>query len=171
MKKYYQQGLLQRYFPELEDNEIPPQGWYDVTNIVNLEQMSFEEIEKALGIYVEPIFDLENAKQEKLNVLNDFVNDKFRAYLAKYPEVEQRSFDKKVEESLLVKTNPTIELSKTPYLTALTGNISVEARNKRATEVMDKVTENAQLEAFAVQTRDRIKTATTKEQLEAIVWE
>lgn len=113
----------------------------------------------------EPIF--EEAKALKLTALNDKVNSIFNAYVSKYPEVEVQSFTKKAQESASVLADNTTPMSLTPYLAALTNNDSV-ARNLLAEAVNAKVLENAQLEAWAVVTRDAIKACTTQEELDAI---
>ena len=108
-----------------------------------------------------------NNKALKLTELNDKVNGIFQAYLAKYPEVEVQSFTKKAQESASVLADNTTPMSLTPYLAALTNNDSV-ARNLLAEAVNAKVLENAQLEAWAVVTRDAIKACTTQGELDAI---
>lgn len=111
----------------------------------------------------------EQLKQEKLEALNTYVNEKFTAYLAKYPEVEVQSFTKKATEASMVLADNATPMTLTPYLAALTNN-DFTARNILAKNISDKVLENAQLEAFAVATRDAIKACTTEEELNNVTW-
>lgn len=110
----------------------------------------------------------EQQKQEKLESLNAHVNEQFKSYLAKYPEVEVQSFTQKAQESALVLSDENTPLTLTPYLSALTNN-DLTARKELANAVQAKVLENAQIEAFAVKTRDAIKACTTVEELEKVV--
>lgn len=121
-------------------------------------------------IYQDGIFikTFNQSKAEKLISLNESVNARFKAYLAKYPEVEVQSFAVKSAESAKVAANPDIPLTDTPYLSALTNN-DITARNSLAEDVNAKVKENAELEAFAVQTRDAIKACKTQVELDAII--
>lgn len=116
-----------------------------------------------------PTKSFEQEKQEKLEALNTYVNAQFKAYLEKYPDVEVQSFTVKSAEAARIAVNPETPLSDTPYLSALTNN-DLTARNELAKAVNAKVKENAQLEAFAVQTRDSIKACKTQEELENVRW-
>lgn len=122
-------------------------------------------------IYKNGVFTktFEQEKQEKIEALNAYVNEKFTAYLAKYPEVEVQSFTKKATEASMVLADNATIMTLTPYLAALTNN-DFTARNILAKNISDKVLENAQLEAFAVAIRDAIKACTTVEDLEKITW-
>ena len=111
----------------------------------------------------------EQQKQDKLDELNAYVNEKLNLYLAKYPEVEVQSFTQKANESSMVITDNNTPLTLTPYLSALTNNDLI-ARKELANAVQAKVLENAQLEAFAVATRDAIKACTTEEELNNVTW-
>ena len=122
-------------------------------------------------IYKDGVFikTFEQEKQEKIEALNAYVNEKFTAYLAKYPEVEVQSFTKKATEASMVLADNATPMTLTPYLAALTNN-DFTARNILAKNISDKVLENAQLEAFAVATRDAIKACTTEEELNNVTW-
>lgn len=111
----------------------------------------------------------EQEKQEKLEELNAYVNAQFKAYLEKYPDVEVQSFTVKSAEAAKVAVNPETPLSDTPYLSALTNN-DLTARNALAEAVNAKVKENAALESFAVQTRDKVKACKTQEELNNVTW-
>ena len=131
-----------------------------------------EHISVKIGmIYKDGVFtkNFEDLKQEKLESLNTYVNAQFKAYLGKYPDVEVQSFTVKSAEAARIAVNPETPLSDTPYLSALTNN-DLTARNELAEAVNAKVKENAELEAFAVQTRDAIKACKTQEELTNVTW-
>lgn len=111
----------------------------------------------------------EQQKQEKLEALNSYVNEQFKAYLEKYPDVEVQSFTKKATEASMVLADNATPMTLTPYLAALTNN-DFTARNILAKNISDKVLENAQLEAFAVATRDAVKACTTEDELNNVTW-
>lgn len=148
------------------DGTNVPSEYIDVTNVTH--KFNFRDSEG--NLILKEVFDLEDLKKEKITKLNTFIDSKFTSYLAKYPKLEVQSFDKKVEEALKVQKNMNIPLADTPYLTALTGNSTIENRNKLANAVNAKIEENAQLEAFAVLKREEIKACTTKEELEEVKW-
>ncbi len=122
--------------------------------------------EEALRIANTPT--LEELKEIKISQLNRKANEQYRAYLSKYPEIEIDSFKEKAKETALVMLDNNVALEQTPYLSGLTGNTSIEARNTLAFAVNAKVQETAQLEAYAVSKRDEIKVCTTIEELEAV---
>lgn len=107
-------------------------------------------------------------KAEKLNNLKIKTDKLYQEYLLKYPDVEVASFQNKASESALVMSDNNIALSLTPYLSALTGNTTIENRNALAFAVNAKVIEMVLLESNAVTLRDAIKKATTMEELETI---
>lgn len=114
-----------------------------------------------------PVLSLEELKILKIEELNSKVNREYRAYLAKYPEIEVESFKNKANEASLVMENNQIPLASTPYLSKLASN-DITTRNDIALAVDTKMTETAQIEAQAVAIRDAIKSCTTLEELEAI---
>ena len=111
---------------------------------------------------------LEDAIALKIKSLNEKVNEQYKAYLSKYPEIEIESFKNKANESALVIADNNIALSQTPYLTKLTGNTTIEARNSLAFAVDVKIQETAQLESYAVTKREEIKACKNIEDLELI---
>ena len=122
--------------------------------------------------YVEPIvptLTLEELKSQKIAELNNKVNEQYMTYLSKYPEIEIESFKDKAKETALVMADNNIALSQTPYLTKLTGNTTIEARNSLAFAIDVKIQETAQIESYAVSTRDLIKACETAEEIEAIL--
>jgi hypothetical protein len=106
-------------------------------------------------------------KAFKLDEIKKCIDVKYKKYLAKYPEVEVKSFQDKAKEALLVKKDSNTALEDTPYLSALANN-DIDARNALADAVNTKVIEAAQLEANGVKLRDTIKNATTIEELQNI---
>lgn len=112
---------------------------------------------------------LEKLKELKIVELNNKVNAQHKAYLSKYPEIEIESFKEKARETALVIADNNIPLSQTPYLAKLIGNTTIEARNSLAFAIDVKIQETAQVESYAVNTRDLIKACETAEELEAII--
>ncbi|BAF69595.1 hypothetical protein [Nitratiruptor sp. SB155-2] len=110
---------------------------------------------------------VEAVRAWKLSKAKKAIDAKYKAYIEKYPEVEVASFKDKAKEAALVKKDPNTPLEDTPYLTALAGG-SIDARNALADAVNAKVLEAAQLEAEGVALRDKIKNATTLDELLAI---
>lgn len=111
---------------------------------------------------------LEELKKLKIGDLNENINKAYKAYLAKYPDVEIRTFEEKAKESFLVKKDPNTPCIDTPLLCKLTANGTIEERNILAGQVFEKVIENAALEKWGVVTRDAIKAAKSEEALNAI---
>ena len=107
---------------------------------------------------------LEVVKNWKLQQLKEKINQKYKAYIEKYPEVEIASFKDKAKEAMLIKKDPNIPLEDTPYLSALANN-NLEIRNQLAKAVLAKINEAAQLEAYGVQMREKIKNSQTLEEL------
>lgn len=112
---------------------------------------------------------LDELRAKKLEDLKAYIDEHYKAYVSKYPEVEVQSFKDKAAEAALVKKDANTPLEDTPYLSALANN-DVNARNALAAAVSAKVNKIAQLEALGSSLRDRIKAATTVEELEAITW-
>ena len=137
-----------------------------VNGIINNNAILQEWIQDKDSIQQKRVGEL---KQEKLEALNVYVNAQFKAYLEKYPDLEVQSFTVKSAEAARIAVNPETPLSDTPYLSALTNN-DLTARNELAEAVNAKVKENAELEAFAVQTRDAIKACKTQEELNNVTW-
>lgn len=111
---------------------------------------------------------LEELKKLKIGELNENINKAYKAYLAKYPDVEIRTFEEKAKESFLVKKDPNTPCADTPLLCKLTANGTIEERNILAGQVFEKVIENAALEKWGVATRDAIKAATDEATLNQV---
>ena len=137
---------------------------------VEAERLKTEELAEAERLKAEANKpSLEELKELKITELNNKVNVQYKAYLSKYPDIEIESFKEKAKETALVIADNNIALTQTPYLTKLTQNTSIEARNSLAFAVDTKIQETAQLESYAVSTRDLIKACETVEELEAIL--
>lgn len=115
-----------------------------------------------------PTLTFEEKKKLKISELNENINKAYQAYLAKYPDVEIRTFEEKAKESFLVKKDPNTPCVDTPLLCKLTANGTIEERNILAGQVFEKVIENAALEKWGVMTRDAIKEAGDEATLNAI---
>jgi len=107
---------------------------------------------------------IECMKLYLIEKIKNKVNQKYKTYLEKYPEVEIASFKDKAKEAMLIKKGPNIPLEDTPYLSALANN-NLKVRNQLAEAVLAKINEAAQLEAYGVQMRDKIKNSQTLEEL------
>lgn len=110
---------------------------------------------------------LEELKKLKIGDLNENINRAYKEYLSRYPEVEIRSFEQKAKEAFLAMADNETPLEKTPLLVALVGQDKTK-RNLLASQVFEKVKENATLEAWGVITRDAIKAAESEQALNAI---
>ena len=142
------------------------------TTSKNINLVSDWETKKAERIEAIRLANLptfEELKELKILELNSKVNEQYSAYLSKYPEIEIESFKEKARETALVIADNSIALSQTPYLTKLTGNTTIEARNSLAFAIDMKIQETAQIESYAVSTRDLIKACETEEELEVII--
>ena len=113
---------------------------------------------------------LNELKIEKLDDLKAYIDERYQSYITKYPEVEVQSFKDKAQEAALIEKDANTPLEDTPYLPALASN-DIDARNALADAISAKVNEVAQLEALGSNLRDRINSATTVDELEAITWQ
>ncbi|WP_419258520.1 hypothetical protein [Campylobacter fetus] len=106
------------------------------------------------------VVDLNFLKEVKIKALNESMDAVYKAYLKKYPEIEQQSFTQKAQESFKVIANIDTPLNDTPYLANLTNNNKAK-RDELAINVNAKVVYITALEAFGVAKRDEIKAATS----------
>uniref|UniRef100_UPI0013D3CFAB hypothetical protein n=1 Tax=Campylobacter fetus TaxID=196 RepID=UPI0013D3CFAB len=106
------------------------------------------------------VVDLNFLKEVKIKVLNEAMDAVYKAYLAKYPEIEQQSFTQKAQEAFKVVVNNEVALSDTPYLANLVNNDKAK-RDELAIKVNAKAVYITALEAFGVAKRDEIKAATS----------
>ena len=106
------------------------------------------------------VVDLNFLKEVKIKVLNEAMDAVYKAYLAKYPEIEQQSFTQKAQEAFKVVADSEVALSDTPYLANLVNNDKAK-RDELAINVNAKVVYITALEAFGVTKRDEIKAATS----------
>jgi hypothetical protein len=138
----------------------------------NLKSFSTESGDIAINESLKKYFKfganvLETFKKLKLKEVKECIDNKYKEYLAKYPEVEVDSFQNKAKEALLVKKDSNTALEDTPYLSALANN-TMDARNALADAVNNKIVEAAQLESNGVALRDSVLNATTIEDVKNI---
>ena len=111
---------------------------------------------------------LDCLKEFKIQKAKEHMDELYRRYLKKYPEVERQSFKDKAREAALVMKNKASNidtpLEDTPYLSALTAN-DVTARDALAEAIDAKIKEYAALEAQGYALRDTIKNATKVNEL------
>ena len=115
---------------------------------------------------------IECLQYKGIQLLKDKCDGLYKKYVDKYPEIEVRSFnDKAKEATLYVKNklaNVDTPLEDTPYLSALTEN-DITQRNALAEAVYAKIQEYAGIEKYGIATRDKIKAATTIEELQELI--
>uniref|UniRef100_UPI003AF81C86 hypothetical protein n=1 Tax=Campylobacter fetus TaxID=196 RepID=UPI003AF81C86 len=106
------------------------------------------------------VVDLNFLKEVKIRALNEAMDAVYKAYLKKYPEIEQQSFTQKAQEAFKVIVNNAVALNDTPYLANLTNNDKAK-RDELAINVNAKVVYITALEAFGAAKRDEIKAASS----------
>lgn len=104
--------------------------------------------------------------------LKDRINEMYKKYVQKYPEIEVRSFNDKAREATLYmknkQNNVDTSLEDTPYLSALVNN-DINKRDALAEAIYAKVQEYAGIEKYGIEMRDKIKSFTTIEDLQKII--
>ena len=110
--------------------------------------------------------DFEEAKQAKIRVLQEALNQEREEYLSQYPQWEIDTFEPRQKE---VNAYDQDNTAPTPIIDAMVGG-DPTLRIEMIDAVREKMLYLAQKTGQVVVVRDAIKACTTKEELEAIAW-
>lgn len=173
MRIYAELGLGNRVMKFIE-SELPAAWAGNIVDVTgeDLELIRGKVYNVQTQLWEEPVSvpDLETERRAKLDEVKAYIDLQYANYLSRYPYVEARSFKDKAREAIAVNADPALPLADTFYLSVLTGNTTIEARNALADAVLAKITDMAALEAAGVTLRGAVKAAATIADLEAVTW-